>query len=128
MRRREFIAGVGATTAMPLAGHAQQAGRMRRIGILVAGADTPETQPRRAALLEELQKRGWHDGRNLKIDYRSGAGNVSTIRRHAAELVALAPEVIVTTGTPALAQMLQATRTVPIVFVNVGDPVGAGYV
>ena len=115
--------------AWPLAARAQQVERIRRIGVLFGlAADDPETQARHTAFTQGLQQLGWTDGRNVRIDTRWGAGDADRIRRYAAELVALAPDVILAAGTAALAPMLQATRTVPIVFVNVPDPVGAGFV
>ena len=129
MRRREFLGALsGAAATWPFAARAQRVQRMRRVGVLIAGAEEPENRARYGAFLEELRKLGWTDGRNLQIDYRWGAGNAANIRKYAAELVALAPNVIFVSGTAAIAPMLQVTRTVPIVFVNVGDPVGAGYV
>jgi putative ABC transport system substrate-binding protein len=109
---------------------AQQGERMRRIGALSGGtaADDPEAHARSAAFLQELAQRGWTDGRNVRIDYRWGLGNINNIRKYAAELVALAPDVILASGTTTIAPLLQATRTAPIVFVNVADPVGAGFV
>ena len=102
---------------------------MRRIGVLFGlAADDPETQARHTAFAQGLQELGWTDGRNVRIDTRWGAGDADRIRRYAAELVALAPDVILAAGTAAVAPLLQATRTVPIVFVNVPDPVGAGFV
>jgi putative ABC transport system substrate-binding protein len=113
----------------PLAARAQQPERMRRIGALSSlAADDPEAAARNAAFLQTLQELGWTDGRNVRIDYRWSAGDAERIRKHAAELAALAPDVILTTGTATMGPLLQATRTVPIVFVNVADPVGAGYV
>jgi putative ABC transport system substrate-binding protein len=131
MRRREFITLLGgAAAAWPLAARAQQGERMRRIGVLPGGADTddPRSQPNITAFRQALQQLGWTDGRNVKIDYRWPAGDADKARKYAAELVALAPDVILAIGTPSLASLLQATRTVPIVFVAVADPVGAGYV
>ena len=132
MRRREFITLLGGKRrhAWPLAARAQQPERMRRIGVLPGGADTddPRSQPNIAAFLQALQQLGWTDGRNVKIDYRWPAGDADKARKYAAELVALAPDVILAVSTPSLAPLLQATRTVPIVFVGVADPVGAGYV
>jgi ABC-type uncharacterized transport system substrate-binding protein len=130
MRRREFITLLGgAAAAWPLAGGAQQADRVRRIGVLMnLAADDPEGQGRLAAFLQGLQQLGWTAGRNLQIDTRWAAGDADHIRKHAAELVALAPDVILSTGTAVAGPLLQATRTVPIVFVQVVDPVGAGYV
>ena len=130
MRRREFITLLGgAAAAWPLAARAQQRERMRRIGVLLpAAADDPEAQARVAAFLQGLQQLGWTIGRNVRIDYRWAATNADRIRRHAAELVALAPDVILAAGSPAVAALQQATRTVPIVFASVADPVGAGFV
>jgi ABC-type uncharacterized transport system substrate-binding protein len=130
MTRREFITLMGgAAMAWPLAARAQQAERVRRIGVLVnLPADDPQAQVRNAALLQGLQELGWTVGRNLRIDFRWGAGNADNARKFAAELLALAPDVILTPGTSALEPLLQATRVVPIVFVHVADPVGAGFV
>jgi putative ABC transport system substrate-binding protein len=131
MRRRDFVALLGgAAAAWPIAVRAQQPGRMRRIGVLASGAtaDDPEIHDRIAAFLQGLQQLGWSDGRNILIDIREGAGNPDTIRKYAAELAALAPDVIVTSGSVGLAPLLQATRTVPIVFTVVPDPVGSGFV
>ena len=120
----------GAAAAWPLAARAQQAERMRRIGVLMAAAaDDPESQARIAAFLQGLQQLGWTDGRNVRIDTRWATTNADDLRRHAAELAALAPDVILAaTGTATVAPLLQATRTVPIVFAMVIDPVGAGFV
>jgi putative ABC transport system substrate-binding protein len=103
---------------------------MRRIGVLTSGAaaDDPDGQVRSAAFVQGLQQLGWTDGRNIRIDYRWGAGDADNMRKYAAELVALAPDVILASGTASVAPLLQATRTVPIVFVQVTDPVGAGFV
>jgi putative ABC transport system substrate-binding protein len=130
MKRREFItlAG-GAAIAWPLAARAQQPDRMRRIGVLTNLVENdPEGQARDAAFLQGLQQLGWTDGRNVRIDIRRTLGDTDRARRDAAELVALAPDVILTTGSAGVGSLLQATRTVPIVFVTVPDPVGAGYV
>ena len=130
MRRREFIALLGGAAARPLAARAQQAERMRRVGVLMAAtADDPDFRSRFAALTQGLQQAGWFDGRNVRIDTRWATTKSEDIRRHAAELAAAAPDVIVAgTGTATVAPLLQATRTVPIVFVVVIDPVGAGFV
>jgi putative ABC transport system substrate-binding protein len=129
MRRREFIALLGGAATWPLVAHAQQPERMRRIGVLLPIAtDDPQSPLRIAAFLQGLQQLGWADGRNVRIEYRWGAGDAERIRRYAAELVALAPDVILATGSATLGPLLQATRTVPIVFVIVPDPVGAGFV
>jgi putative tryptophan/tyrosine transport system substrate-binding protein len=129
VRRREFIGAIGgAAAAWPFATHAQQGERTRRIGVLMSlAADDPEGQTRIAAFREAMKQLGWNDGDNLRIDTRWATPD--DIRRHATELAALAPDVLVAAnGTPTLAPLLQATRTVPIVFVNVIDPVGAGFV
>jgi len=129
MKRRDFIAFLGAwAAAWPVAVRAQQPERMRHIGVLVGlAADDPESQARSAAFAQGLAQLGWTEGRNVQIDTRWA--NADNIRRHAAELVALAPDVILAaTGTLTVAPLLQATRTVPIVFVLVVDPVGAGFV
>jgi len=130
MKRRNFIAFLGGATAWPLAARAQQPERTRRIGVLMASAaDDLESQARIAAFLQGLQQLGWTDGSNLRIDTRWATTNPDELRRHAAELVALAPDVLVAaTGTTTVAPLLQATRTMPIVFVQVIDPVGAGFV
>ena len=130
MRRREFILALGgAAAAWPLAASAQQPGRMRRIGSLMGqAADDPVAQIRNAAFLQGLQELGWTVGRNTQIEYRWAAGDANRVRRFAAELVALAPDVILASGGFGMGPLQQATRTVPIVFVNVTDPVGAGFV
>ena len=128
--RRELLAALGGAAATwPLAARAQQREKMRRIGVLMPlGADDAEGQARLAAFLQGLQEAGWAVGRNVRIDFRWSAGNADDIRRYAAELVALVPDVILANGIPAATPLLQATRTVPIVFVQVVDPVGAGLV
>ena len=119
----------GAVAAWPLAARAQQPERMRRVGVLMPNAaDDPEYQARMAAFLQGLAQLGWIDGRNVRIDTRWGVADADRIRKYAAELVALAPDVILAHSSGALAPLLQASRTVPIVFTNVADPVGAGYV
>jgi len=130
MRRREFIAGLGSAVAWPVVTRAQQAGaRMRRIGVLLSfAADDPEALASVGAFLQGLQQLGWTDGRNVRIDYRMTAGDADRSRRYAAELVALAPDVILAMGISTVGPLLQANRTVPIVFANVIDPVGAGFV
>ena len=129
MRRREFIACVGSAATWPLAARAQQTERVRRIGVLVSiAADDPEGQARMTAFVQGLQKLGWTDGRNARIEARWGAADADRIRRYASELVALAPDVIFVGGGSAMGPLLQATRTIPIVFAQVTDPVGAGYV
>jgi ABC-type uncharacterized transport system substrate-binding protein len=129
MKRREFITLLGATAVWPLTARAQQKDRMRRVGVLFGlAADDPETQARHTAFVQGLQELGWTDGRNVRIDTRWGAGDADRVRRYAAELVALAPDAILATGTTVMGPLQRATRTVPIVFVNVADPVGAGLV
>src|SRR5947207_11916535 len=131
LRRRDVITLLGGGAATwPLAARGKQGGRRRRVGVLVAAAaDDPEYQARNVAFLQSLQQLGWADGRNVRIDTRWATTNSDDVRRHAAELAALAPDVLVAaTGTITVAALLQATRTVPIVFVVVIDPVGAGFV
>ena len=129
-KRREFITLLGGAAAWPLAARAQQPERVRRIGVIVGGtrASDPEAQARIEAFLQGLAQLGWSEGRNVRVDYRSAMGDAANIRKFVAELVALAPDVIVCSGTASLGPLLQATRTVPVVFVNVADPVGAGFV
>jgi putative ABC transport system substrate-binding protein len=130
MRRREFIGLVGGVVAsLPLAAHAQQPERIKRIGVLLPlAADDPGMQARILAFHDALQRLGWTDGRNVKIEYRYGASDPDRSRKHAAELAALAPDVIFATGNSTVAPLLQAVRSVPIVFAIVPDPVGAGFV
>jgi putative tryptophan/tyrosine transport system substrate-binding protein len=127
--RRKFLATLGGAAAWPLTSRAQQRERMRRIGVLVnLASDDAEGQARLAAFHQGLQQLGWTVGRNVQIDYRWGAGDADRIRKFATELVALAPDVILSTGSPSAAAFQQVTRTVPIVFVTVVDPVGSGFV
>jgi putative ABC transport system substrate-binding protein len=128
IRRREFITLLGGAAATwPLAVRAQE--RMRRIGVLMNLAeDDAEGQARVAAFLQGLQQLGWTDGRNVRIDYRWAAGDTGRFRRYAEELLALAPDVVLASATPSVQALQQATRAVPIVFANVGDPVAAGIV
>jgi putative tryptophan/tyrosine transport system substrate-binding protein len=129
MQRREFITLLGATAAWPLAARAQQPERMRRIGILLpATADNAQFQAWVGAFLQALALLGWTIGRNVQIDTRWATPNAADIRRHAAELVALAPDVILAYGFSTVGLVLQATRTIPIVFPVIGDPVAAGFV
>ena len=125
--RREFITLVGgAAVTWPLGARAQQPERMKRIGVLAGLGETdPELLARKAAFLQALRQLGWTEGRNAQIDYRPDGGDIS---KDAAELVALAPDVILATGSPSVSALQKATRTVPIVFVGVIDPVGAGFV
>jgi putative ABC transport system substrate-binding protein len=130
MKRRAFITLLGSAAAWPLAARAQQGERMRRIGVLMG--DFPENAPEAravvAALREELQKLGWMEGRNIQIDFRWAAADIEAMQRFAKELVGSQPELIFSTNTPATATLLQQTRTIPVVFVQVTDPVGSGFV
>jgi putative ABC transport system substrate-binding protein len=129
VRRREFIAALGVAAAWPLAARAQQPERMRRIGMLVGFAESdPMAQPRVSAFQQALQELGWRDGRNVQIDVRFGAANPDRMQTYAAELVNMAPDVILAMTTPITAALLRQTRTIPIVFVIVSDPVGSGFV
>jgi len=129
VRRREFITLLRGAAAWPLAAHAQQGERVRRVGVLnIVTADDPAASARYGAFLQGLQQAGWTIGRNVQVETRWAAGDADRLRTYAAELVALAPDVILATGNAAAAPLLQATRTVPIVFVIVPHPVGAGFV
>jgi putative tryptophan/tyrosine transport system substrate-binding protein len=130
MRRRDFISGVlGSAAVWPLPALAQQQpGRVRLIGALIGIAEDSDSKVRYAAFRQELQRLGWVDGQSVRIDVRFGEGSAARIRKQAAELVALSPDVILTTGGPATELMLQATRTIPIVFTLAPDPVGSGFV
>jgi putative tryptophan/tyrosine transport system substrate-binding protein len=129
VNRRTFIAGLGSASAWPLVARAQQDERMRRIGVLTAlPADDPEAKARNASFLQGLKELGWTVGRNLQIDYRWGPGNADDIRRYAAELVALAPDVILATSGATVGVLQQESRSVPIVFAGTIDPVGSGFV
>ncbi len=130
MKRRNFITLLGGAAAWPLAVRAQQpAAKVPRIGVLTnLASDDPESLPRIGAFLQGLQERGWTDGRNVRIDYRWGAGDRERNAKYAAELVALAPGVILATGSPTVEALMRATRTVLIVFVQMTDPVSAGVV
>jgi len=128
MRRREFFGVIGGAAAWPLAARAQQE-RPRRIGILLnAAVDDPNFKTWVATFLQSLQQFGWTAGGNVRIDTRWAGGNTVEIRRHASELIALAPDVILAHGTSTVGPLLQLTRTVPIVFPIIADPVGAGFV
>src|SRR5262247_782809 len=126
MKRRDFIRLLGGAAAWPLAARAQQAERVRRIGAIMGSTGTGRSDV--AAFQQALQQLGWIDGRNVRMDYRFGLGNAADVRRYTAELIALAPDVILAGGDLALVPMLQATRSLPIVFAGVIDPVGAGFV
>jgi putative ABC transport system substrate-binding protein len=129
MKRRQFITLLGGAAAWPGVVCAQQAERMRRIGVLAAlSADDAQGQARLVAFVQGLQQLGWTDGRNVRIDFRWGAGDADRFRRYAAEMVALAPDVLLASGSPAVGPLLHVTRTIPVVFATVGDPVGGGYV
>jgi putative ABC transport system substrate-binding protein len=130
LKRREFITLLGgAAVAWPLAAHAQRGDRVRRIAVLMNNAeDDPEGRARAAAFRQALVDLGWTDGRNLRVDYRWAAGDLDRVRAYAAELTALAPDVLVGNGTAVLAALRDATRSIPIVFVIVNDPVGQGFI
>jgi len=129
MRRRQFITLLGGAAAWPLAARAQQGERVRRIGVLMnVNADDPEGQARIAAFHQGLQEWGWTLGQNARIEVRWGAFDTSSSRRYAAELVALSPDVILASASAAMGALQQMTRRVPVVFVNIVDPVGAGFV
>jgi ABC-type uncharacterized transport system substrate-binding protein len=129
MRRRDFITFAGGVAAWPLAVRAQTGERVRRIGVLTNPPENdPEDRQRMAAFQQALEKLGWREGDNLRIDYRRSLGKADNARRFAVELVALAPDVILATGSSSTGPLLEATRTVPVVFVFVPDPVGAGFV
>src|SRR5215469_6516964 len=129
MRRRAFISLLGGVIAWPVVTRAQQDGRVRLIGILnILGKDDPEAQARLTIFREAIKQLGWEDGRDFKIENRQVGGDVDRLRRYAAELAALGPDVIMSIGSISVGALQQATRTIPIVFVNVPDPVGAGFV
>src|SRR6266702_4771195 len=129
MKRRAFITLLGGAAAWPLTARAQQAGRVPRIGVLMAiTADDPESQARLAAFAQGLQQSGWTIGQNIRIEYRWASVNAEDLRRYAAELVALAPDVIVATSGATVGALQQASRSVPIVSAGTVDPVGSGFV
>jgi putative tryptophan/tyrosine transport system substrate-binding protein len=129
MQRRGFISLLGGAAAWPLAARAQQGERIKRVGVLAGlAADDPLAQDRVAAFVQELHKLGWVDGRNVRIDTRWAAGNSGDTRKYAAELLSLGPDVLMATGGSSVPALIEASRTVPIVFANVPDPVGSGYV
>jgi putative tryptophan/tyrosine transport system substrate-binding protein len=127
--RRKFLATLGGAAAWPLAARAQQPRAMRRIGVLTPyPADDAEGHARLTAFAQALQQSGWTVGQNVRIDYRWGPGNAETMRKYATELVALAPDVVLASTSAAVPPLLEASRTVPIVFAAVADPVAAGFV
>src|SRR5262245_11679513 len=131
MRRREFITlpGGGAAAVWPVAPRGQQGERVRRIGVLTPfAANHAEGQARLNAFAQGLQHAGWIVGQNIRIEYRWGDGKADTMRKYATELVALAPDVILASSSAAVAPLLEVTRTIPIVFAGIGDPVAGGYV
>jgi len=129
MRRREFIALVGGATVWPVALGAQQRERLRRVGVLMGIAESDaDARPRANAFQQGLQELGWNEGQNIRIDYRWAAADPERMRAHAVELVALAPDLILANTTPVVVALRQATRTIPIVFVQVVDPIGPGFV
>jgi putative ABC transport system substrate-binding protein len=128
MRRRDFIAGIAGSVALPLAARAQQGERMRRIGTLTnAEASDPEWMRQIAAFLEQLKAAGWVEGRNVSLDYRFAAGDANRMSAAAKELVGLKPDVILARSTPVVKALAPETRTIPIVFVSVSDPVGENF-
>ena len=128
-KRREFITLIGSAAAWPLAARAQQGDRVRRIGVLMSTAvDDPQDPARLAGFAQGLQELGWTIGRNLRLDYRWSASSPDNARKYAAELAALAPDVMLASGTIALAAVQQIRHTIPVVFVNLIDPVSAGFV
>jgi putative ABC transport system substrate-binding protein len=129
MKRRQFIAALGSAAAWPLAARAQQTDRMRRIGVLLGGDENdPAWKPRLSAFIQALADLGWTDGRNARIDLRWDGGDINRTRAFALELVGLQSDVILTHTTPATAAVERETRTIPIVFAGVGDPVASGIV
>ena len=129
MRRRDFLGVLGGAAAgWPLAARAQHSERMRRIGVLMGTRDDSDGQARIASFQQRLQQLGWVDGRNVRVDMRWAAGNADDIQKYAAELIALTPDIILASGTAVTGPLRRATRSVPIVFANVADPVGAGFV
>jgi putative ABC transport system substrate-binding protein len=127
MRRRGFITLAGAAAAWPLAARAQQGERMRRVAVLMS-VDNPEARANHAAFVQSLKQLGWVDGQNVRIEARWADGTASVIRNNATELLALTPDAVVVSGNNSMGALLQATRTVPIVFAQVADPVGSGFV
>jgi putative ABC transport system substrate-binding protein len=128
VKRRTFITLLGGAVAWPLAARAQQPERMRRIGVLMGYTESdPEAQAWIRVLLQGLKEHGWIDGSTVRFDYRWATGNLNPMGSYAADLMALTPDVIVAAATPALAAVWRETRSVPIVFVNVADPIGQGF-
>ena len=128
MKRREFITLLGGAAAWPLAARAQQGERMRRIGVLMGTAETIAQQAGLAVFIQLLHQLGWTEDRNVQLEIRWGGGDPARVRRYAEELVALPAEVIMTNGAASLEALLRATRSVPIIFCSVTDPVGSGFV
>jgi putative ABC transport system substrate-binding protein len=129
LRRRHFIAGIGASAAWPMVALAQQPGRLRRIGVLMSWDESdPEIKTFLSAFMQGLAELGWSDGGNVRMEVRWAGGNVDRLRMFAKELVDLQPDAILATSTPSTAALQQATRTIPIVFAGISDPVGAGFV
>jgi putative ABC transport system substrate-binding protein len=129
MKRRQFIAGLGSAAAWPIAARAQQRDRIRRIGVLVGGNENdPGTNPQVSAFIQALAGLGWTDGRNVRMDVRWSGSDINRIRALAQELVGLQPDIIVTFATPATVAVQRETRTIPIVFASVGDPIASGIV
>jgi putative ABC transport system substrate-binding protein len=129
LRRRDFIVGLGGAAAWPLAAHAQQPDRVRRIGVLTGSDENdPEQKRRVSAFTQALAGLGWTDGRNMRMDLRGGGGDINRVRALAQELVGLQPDIILAGSTPATAAVQRETRTIPIVFANLGDPIASGLV
>jgi putative ABC transport system substrate-binding protein len=129
VKRRAFVVALGGAAAWPLAGHAQQPQRIRRVGVwLPQSVNHPEARARVAAVGRALADFGWVEGKNIRIDYRYAAGDPTLFKTYAAELVGLSPDVILAASTPGLAAVREQTRTIPIVFVNVSEPVAQGFV
>jgi len=130
LKRREFITLLGGTAAWPIVARAQQSNQTRRIGVLMGWPESdPEARQERAAFIQELQRLGWMDGRNLRTDTRWGIpADPESMHRFAKELVALQPDLILSQSTPATTALLQETRTIPVIFAIVADPIGSGFV
>src|SRR6516164_8866034 len=128
LRRREFIVGLGGAVAWPVAGRAQQGGRVRRIGVLMAGDENPDQKRRLSAFTQALAGLGWTDGRNVRMDLRWNGGDIDRTRALAQELVGLQPDIILASGSTVTVALQRETRTIPIVFTNLADPVPLGIV